>query len=77
MYRYPPCMHIIYLVILTCSFKMAAILVFCFDLLSCLYTVVDLRFPIGGVWTCWGAHGPIRGVCAPDAGTFQQKCVQK
>ena len=33
----PPCMHIKYLVILTCSFQMAAILVLFFDLHSCLH----------------------------------------
>ena len=35
MHRCPPNMNIKYLMILTCSFKMAAILVFFFDLLSC------------------------------------------
>ena len=33
-----PYTHIKYLVILTCSFQMAAILVFFFDLLSCLHS---------------------------------------
>ena len=33
----PPCMHIKYLVILTCDFSMAAILVLFFDMLSCLH----------------------------------------
>ena len=37
MHTCPPYMHIKYLVILTCGFQMAAILVFFFDLLSCLH----------------------------------------
>ena len=42
----PQYMHIKYLVILTCSFLMTAILVLFFDLLSCPYSLRDLIFHI-------------------------------
>ena len=42
----PPYMHIKYLMILTCSFSMAAILVFFFDLLSCPHRQSETSYHI-------------------------------
>ena len=44
MHMYTPCMHIKYLMILTCSFSMAAILAFFFDLLSAQKAVIETSY---------------------------------
>ena len=45
MHMWPPYMHLKYLVILTCSFKMAAILVFFFDFaIMPMYTVIETSY---------------------------------